>query len=344
MSDANIRTRLKLGEKQVPNRPRPSSMQNKRSSAINVAARRRKSGQYPPISPSPSPIMFERSFSPTPSSEHQRNSLRILTTTTTAEEPASYYDPVEDRMTATPTPSTPTSVASSFAESSISTLIDSADIMDIEKKRNNDAATEAFIQLQLAKKKELEEARFRQFQKDQQEERFKRDQAIKKFEQEKKEQQQPKQPLFQLNKRQSTMPLLQQKKSFENKVPQVILKKVNSNIVPPSPSPSPTPPFAALKKVVVVDTPAAKIEIKSEQSIIKPKSVIQSSVEKKEDPVPVPPLTIITPTKKIDVIVQPIVVATPAKIVEKQVHIYPHDLYLHTFLLIYLCLLRNRLY
>ncbi|KAI9244783.1 hypothetical protein EDC94DRAFT_530665 [Helicostylum pulchrum] len=159
MSDANIRTRLKLGQNQVPNRPRPSSV-SKRSSVIT---RRRKSNQYSP-SPSPSPMS-------------ERN-LRILTT----EEPGSYED---DRMTATPTPSSPTSVASSFAESSISTL---ADHFDIDEKARD--ATEAMLQLQLAKKKELEEARFRQFQRDQQEERFKRDQAIKRFEEEKQQQKQ----------------------------------------------------------------------------------------------------------------------------------------------------------
>lgn len=200
MSDANIRTRLKLGQNQVPNRPRPSSV-SKRSSVIT---RRRKSNQYSP-SPSPSPMS-------------ERN-LRILTT----EEPGSYED---DRMTATPTPSSPTSVASSFAESSISTL---ADHLDIDEKARD--ATEAMLQLQLAKKKELEEARFRQFQRDQQEERFKRDQAIKRFEEEKQQQKQQEQqqqtPVkkeLQSRKSYTLLPKPEERKS--GIFPQVTLRKV----------------------------------------------------------------------------------------------------------------------
>lgn len=202
MSDANIRTRLKLGQNQVPNRPR--SMSNKRTSVI---ARRRKSTQY--ISPSPSP-------SPSPMSE--RN-LKIITT----EEPLSYEE-YDRSMSVTPTPSTPTSVASSFAESSISTVMDNS--FDLDAKKD---ATEAMLQLQLAKKKELEEARFRQFQRDQQEERFKRDQALKRFEQEEKEKQQQEKPSILMNKK----PLLT-RRSFtfqkieeeEQVVPPVVLRKV----------------------------------------------------------------------------------------------------------------------
>lgn len=205
MSDANIRTRLKLGQNQVPNRPRPTSMNSKRASTVT---RRRKSNQYSP-SPSPSPMS-------------ERN-LRILTT----EEPLSYDD---DRMTATPTPSSPTSVASSFAESSISTLVDHLDLDD----KNKDA-TEAMLQLQLAKKKELEEARFRQFQRDQQEERFKRDQAIKKFEQEEKQKQQLQQqkPAFLLKKELTTKKAFTLPKAEEKKsgiFPQVVLRKVTPGI------------------------------------------------------------------------------------------------------------------
>ncbi|KAG2206000.1 hypothetical protein INT47_005318, partial [Mucor saturninus] len=205
MSDANIRTRLKLGQNQVPNRPRPTSMNSKRASTVT---RRRKSNQYSP-SPSPSPMS-------------ERN-LRILTT----DEPFSYDD---DRMTATPTPSSPTSVASSFAESSISTLVDHLDLDD----KNKDA-TEAMLQLQLAKKKELEEARFRQFQRDQQEERFKRDQAIKKFEQEEKQKQQLQQqkPAFLLKKELTTKKTFTFPKAEEKKsgiFPQVVLRKVTPGV------------------------------------------------------------------------------------------------------------------
>lgn len=199
ISDANIRTRLKLGQNQVPNRPR--SMTTKRTSVI---ARRRKSTQYPSPSPSPSPMS-------------ERN-LKIITT----EEPLSYDEP-DRSMSVTPTPSTPTSVASSFAESSISTVMDNT--FDLDAKRD---ATEAMLQLQLAKKKELEEARFRQFQRDQQEERFKRDQALKKFEQEEKEKQQQqetpsilKKPL--LTRRSFTFKKIEEE---EQVVPPVVLRKV----------------------------------------------------------------------------------------------------------------------
>ncbi|RCH81579.1 hypothetical protein CU097_003298, partial [Rhizopus azygosporus] len=88
LSDSNIRTRLKLGENQVPNRPRPA----KRSSVVSTTTRRRKSAQsIPSPSPTPPPIL--------PVSD-KRTPL-IINTSTTTEEPESYA-----------TPSTPTSVAS----------------------------------------------------------------------------------------------------------------------------------------------------------------------------------------------------------------------------------------
>jgi hypothetical protein len=265
MSDANIRTRLKLTEKQVPNRSRPTSMQSKRSSTIAASRRRKSASSQQQYIPSPSP-------SPSPMSE--RN-LRIYTTTT--EDPLSYdQEDIDRMMNATPTPSTPTSVASSFAESSISTLVDSNALLELDDKKRTDA-TEAFIQLQLAKKKELEEARFKQFQRDQQEERFKRDQAIKRFEEDQKKQKEEQQkPAFML-KRAS----LQPKKSFiqeQAKAPQVVLRKV-------------VPAIVAQPKVVVKESKAAKIETKSDDSIIKPQAAVvaELNIKKKhaEEPVPI---------------------------------------------------------
>ncbi|KAI9359505.1 hypothetical protein BD770DRAFT_342893 [Pilaira anomala] len=213
MSDANIRTRLKLG--QVPN----NTIRPKRS--ITTTQRRRKSNQYSP-SPSPSPMS-------------ERN-LRILTN----------EDPFEYDRVSTPIPSSPTSVASSFAESSISTLVDHLDLD--EKNPNTKDAIEAMFQLQLAKKKELEEARFRQFQRDQQEARFKRDQAIKQFEEEKQQLSTPPppqrhqtlpvqpttttttttvQPIIKPKKSYTLLPKPEEKKSV---FPQITLRKVTPNV------------------------------------------------------------------------------------------------------------------
>ncbi|GAN10374.1 conserved hypothetical protein [Mucor ambiguus] len=181
LSDTNVRTRLKLGQNQVPNRPRSVT---KRASFV-VQQRRRRSGTYSPSPTTPTPS------SPSPISE--RNLKLHLNTT---EEPYSYYEDSSDRMTATPTPSTPTSVASSsynnsespyFTVAADNTTSFNIAVDEQERKRLQDH-TEAMLQFQLSKKKELEEARFRQFQRDQQEERFKREQSIKRIEQEEKRQ------------------------------------------------------------------------------------------------------------------------------------------------------------
>ncbi|KAL9538582.1 hypothetical protein MBANPS3_010820 [Mucor bainieri] len=181
LSDTNVRTRLKLGQNQVPNRPRSVT---KRASFV-VQQRRRRSGTYSPSPTTPTPS------SPSPISE--RNLKLHLNTT---EEPYSYYEDSSDRMTATPTPSTPTSVASSsynngespyFAVAADNTTSFSNAVDEQERKRLQDH-TEAMLQFQLSKKKELEEARFRQFQRDQQEERFKREQSVKRIEEEEKRQ------------------------------------------------------------------------------------------------------------------------------------------------------------
>lgn len=131
------------------------------------------------------------SSSPSPISE--RN-LKIHLNTT--EEPYSYYEDSSDRMTATPTPSTPTSVASSSYNNNESPYFAvEADnnnsfnnVVDEQERKKLQDHTEAMLQFQLSKKKELEEARFRQFQRDQQEERFKREQDIKRIEEEEKRQ------------------------------------------------------------------------------------------------------------------------------------------------------------
>jgi hypothetical protein len=99
-------------------------------------------------------------------------------------------------MTATPTPSTPTSVSSSSYTNNESTYFTVAadnsnsfnNVVDEQERKKLQDHTEAMLQFQLSKKKELEEARFRQFQRDQQEERFKREQSIKRIEEEEKRQ------------------------------------------------------------------------------------------------------------------------------------------------------------
>ncbi|RCH97363.1 hypothetical protein CU098_008624, partial [Rhizopus stolonifer] len=152
LSDANIRTRLKLNQNQVPNRRAVS----KRTSMIT---RRRKSGTYSP-SPSPSPMS-------------ERN-LRIHINS------MDDYDDISDRMTATPTPSTPTSVASSSIDSHYFAVADSVPSFvstDEQERKRIQEQTETMLQIQLAKKKELEEARFRQFQREQQEEKIRREQT-----------------------------------------------------------------------------------------------------------------------------------------------------------------------
>ncbi|KAG1241791.1 hypothetical protein G6F68_016498 [Rhizopus microsporus] len=92
LSDSNIRTRLKLGENQVPNRARPTA--SKRSSL--VMNNRRRSAQYV------SPIIT------TPTAP-ERKSLIINTVTT--EEPENLD-----------IPTTPTSVTTSFSDTT--TLVD----------------------------------------------------------------------------------------------------------------------------------------------------------------------------------------------------------------------------
>lgn len=121
---------------------------------------------------------------------------------------------------------------------------------DLDAKRD---ATEAMLQLQLAKKKELEEARFRQFQRDQQEERFKRDQALKKFEQEEKEKQQQQQETSSILKK----PLLTRRSFTFKKIeeeeqvisPVVLRKVVAPNTDSKRKSSTIVAPLVELKKV-----------------------------------------------------------------------------------------------
>ncbi|OBZ83725.1 Protein app1 [Choanephora cucurbitarum] len=192
LSDGNIRTRLKLGQNQVPNRSRPVS---KRTSAM--ATRRRKSGTYSP-SPSPSPMS-------------ERN-LRIHINSMD-----DYYDDASDRMTATPTPSTPTSVtSSSYANEHYFAIAESPFSLTEEQERKRiQEQTEDMLQTQLARKKELEEARFRQFQREQQEERIRREQTVRRMEEEKRVQQQKEIPPWQLQLKQRKE---QQKESRQQKI------------------------------------------------------------------------------------------------------------------------------
>ncbi|KAI8354619.1 hypothetical protein EDC96DRAFT_446871 [Choanephora cucurbitarum] len=192
LSDGNIRTRLKLGQNQVPNRSRPVS---KRTSAM--VTRRRKSGTYSP-SPSPSPMS-------------ERN-LRIHINSMD-----DYYDDASDRMTATPTPSTPTSVtSSSYANEHYFAIAESPFSLTEEQERKRiQEQTEDMLQTQLARKKELEEARFRQFQREQQEERIRREQTVRRMEEEKRIQQQKEIPPWQLQLKQRKE---QQKESRQQKI------------------------------------------------------------------------------------------------------------------------------
>ncbi|EIE82535.1 hypothetical protein RO3G_07240 [Rhizopus delemar RA 99-880] len=140
LSDSSIRTRLKLGENQVPNRARPTA--NKRSSL--VMNNRRRSAQYV------SPIIT------TPTAP-ERKSLIINTVTT--EEPESLD-----------IPTTPTSVTTSFSDtttvvdcnSSVSSSKDYYERMKASEEEEKPSATELLFQAQLLKKREMEEARFRQ--------------------------------------------------------------------------------------------------------------------------------------------------------------------------------------
>ncbi|KAG0764292.1 hypothetical protein G6F57_005148 [Rhizopus arrhizus] len=167
LSDSNLRTRLKLGEKQVPNRSRPTA---KRSS---VVSRRRSSNLSPSPSPTPPPIMtFPK----------KRTSL-IINTGMTEEPDNNLY-----------IPSTPTSVTS-FSDtttvvdcnSSVSSSKDYYERIKAEEAEENSlSATELLFQTQLLRKRELEEARFKQTIREQQDEKERREQQIKKIEEEEK--------------------------------------------------------------------------------------------------------------------------------------------------------------
>ncbi|KAI7902435.1 uncharacterized protein BX663DRAFT_435409 [Cokeromyces recurvatus] len=115
---------------------------------------------------------------------HQAKKVRPRSTL-----PSSFYeDAMSDRMssTPTPTPSTPTSVASSSFTNDYSllnhhhhhfttddhTFINSPSVTDKDPDTRLQEQTELMLQYQLSKKKELEEARFRQSQYEQREEKF----------------------------------------------------------------------------------------------------------------------------------------------------------------------------
>ncbi|KAG1468179.1 hypothetical protein G6F56_003990 [Rhizopus delemar] len=161
LSDSNLRTRLKLNENQVPNRPKSVT---KRSSVVST--RRRRSAQLTtPTTPTPPPV----------STFPKRASLMINTA------------PVDDDYHI---PSSPTSVASFSDTTTIvdcnSSVSSSKDYYERIKAEEDISATELLFQTQLLKKKELEESRFKQTLKEQQNEKERREQQIKRIEEEEK--------------------------------------------------------------------------------------------------------------------------------------------------------------
>lgn len=159
LSDNNIRTRLKLEHGTRP----------KSRSSFHQQQRRRQSGSSY-YSPSPSPVTY-------------------------------ITDDEDDRMSATPTPSTPTS--SVYSENNQNTyfteptVLTSQPFLVDEPKRLQDSA-EAMLQQQLAKKKEMEEARFRLFQKEQKPNIAKRIEEEQKRLKQQQQQQQKEIPKWQL--------------------------------------------------------------------------------------------------------------------------------------------------
>lgn len=348
LSDTNVRTRLKLGQNQVPNRPRSVT---KRASFV-VQQRRRRSGTYSPSPATPTPS------SPSPISE--RNLKLHLNTT---EEPYSYYEDSSDRMTATPTPSTPTSVASSsynnsespyFAVATDNNASFSAVVDEQERKRLQDH-TEAMLQFQLSKKKELEEARFRQFQRDQQEERFKREQSIKRIEEEEK-----RQSLLQQQKatKQKELPkwqqeLIQRKLKKQQEQQQAAKDQPLSTTVvelrPTQPNEKSLKPLQqlqrpALSKIQIperpsspaLQTPLQMVQLKStprsstmpvepkkrESVLLKQRSVHDFQAKKAEDTTPSPFIATLVEepaTVNIAVAAEPVIAASPDVIKKEEV-------------------------
>ncbi|KAI8887067.1 hypothetical protein K501DRAFT_243092 [Backusella circina FSU 941] len=205
LSDSNVRTRLKLNDNVVPNRPRPTSV-NKRTSYIT---RKRNSMPYSPssspspYSPSPSPSPYSPSPSPSPMSD--RNNLKIYT------EPESLLD-----RSGRSSPITPTSIASIPEED--------------EKKRPDEATIMALLQ----KKKDLEAARFKRRSMDEksspqpqlpQLNKFQQPQLpqLNKFQQQKEQTQLPQLNKFQQQKEQTQLPQLNkfQQQKEQTQLPQL---------------------------------------------------------------------------------------------------------------------------
>ncbi|KAI9485848.1 MAG: hypothetical protein EXX96DRAFT_546717 [Benjaminiella poitrasii] len=183
LSDKNIRTRLNLGQKKksqanlANHRPRSAIISKRPSFNLSQQQQRnRKSGTY-------------NSFSSQIELKNDENKLKLNTTAITyTEEPYVYEDCLSDRMsTTTPTPSTPTSssytgdstqqhffaIADNAGHSVIDNNLNLLTEGSINSFKRLQDQTDTMLQYQLSKKKELEEARFRQFQQDQREERFK---------------------------------------------------------------------------------------------------------------------------------------------------------------------------
>lgn len=227
------------------------------------------------------------SSSPSPISE--RN-LKIHLNTT--EEPYSYYEDSSDRMTATPTPSTPTSVSSSSYTNNESTYFTVAadnnnsftNVVDEQERKKLQDHTEAMLQFQLSKKKELEEARFRQFQRDQQEERFKREQSIKRIEEEEK-----RQSLIQQEKatKQKELPKWQQE------LIQRKLKKQQEQQVLKDQQPSSSSSLLSLNTVELRQTQQNEKVLKPFQQLQKPVLSKIQIPERSASPVPQTPLQMV---------------------------------------------------
>lgn len=244
LSDSSIRTRLKLGENQVPNRARPTA--NKRSSL--VMNNRRRSAQYV------SPIIT------TPTAP-ERKSLIINTVTT--EEPESLD-----------IPTTPTSVTTSFSDtttvvdcnSSVSSSKDYYERMKASEEEEKPSATELLFQAQLLKKREMEEARFRQ--------------TLKKEEQTKEK---PQAIQVEHKPTDDTNNSLDKRSSHPFSTSSTLLNTPTKNVPPPAT----TQPLSATTTTTNTATKNVPV-INNENSVDEPKKVIMTgfvSVQTRKSPV-----------------------------------------------------------
>ncbi|SAM04245.1 hypothetical protein [Absidia glauca] len=125
LSDANIRTRLKLGENQVPNRSRPNSLSERKRSSLQ--ARRKSQQQQPPPSDRPS-----LPSSPTTSS--------YTTEPDTFEEAQEDFStpPLDTTPSVTPNLSTPTPASLSSATPTSTSTLDANDYHQSDDHHSDD--------------------------------------------------------------------------------------------------------------------------------------------------------------------------------------------------------------